>query len=70
MTKEEQFHIDIVWRIRELESTLYSAQKHSRADFNTPANTWAGAFSSLDSSIRFYDVQDYIDWLKEKYEKD
>ena len=51
-------------RIQDLARCLYSAQKHSWVDMSRPANTFGGPFYNLSDDIRFYDVQEYIEYLQ------
>ena len=63
---EAQIELDIRHRIEELSKDLHSAEK-CRVDLSQPAKTWGGSFTCFSESIRFFDVQEYIDTLKEKY---
>lgn len=63
---EAQIELDIRQRIKDLEADLYSAKK-GRVDFSQSARTWGGSFVSLSESIRFFDVEKYILYLKRLY---
>jgi len=47
--------------------TVYILLKKSRVDMSEPANTFGGHFSNLSNDIRFYDVREYIKYLKNNH---
>ena len=63
---EAQLEQDIRQRITQLEDTLYSARK-ARVDENEPANAYCGGFTGLLDNIRYFDVPDYVAYLKERF---